>query len=128
MNSKDFFQARIENTLSPMDFMFLSKKQPDQIVLVDVRNAPAHLKKHKIQHALEIPQNELESRLPELPKDKIIVVYCWDTWCNLAAKSALILIENGYAVKELAGGIAAWKTMNLPLIDLSYKPQLKDQN
>jgi len=44
------------------------------MVLVDVRNAPDHLKKNKIQHALEIPQNELESRLSELPKDKIVVV------------------------------------------------------
>lgn len=118
MTSNEFFSARVENTLSPMDFMQLSKQQPDNFLLVDVRNAPAHLKKVKISNAIEIPQNELENRISELPKNKTIVVYCWDVWCNLAAKSALILIKDGFSVKELSGGIAAWQTMKLPVVDL----------
>jgi rhodanese-related sulfurtransferase len=118
MNSKDFFSARVTKTLSPMDYLQLSKLNPNQAILVDVRNAPAHFKKVKIENAIEIPQNELEARISELPKDKTIVVYCWDTWCNLAAKAALVLIENGYVVKELSGGIAAWNIMKLPVINL----------
>jgi rhodanese-related sulfurtransferase len=118
MTSNDFFQGRVENTFSPMDFMQISKQQPDQFILVDVRNAPAHLKKVKISNAIEIPQNELGNRFSELPKDKTIVVYCWDVWCNLAAKSALILLKNGFSVKELSGGIAAWQTMKLPVVNL----------
>jgi rhodanese-related sulfurtransferase len=118
MNSKDFFSARVANTLSPMDYLQLSKLNPNQVILVDVRNAPAHLKKVKIENAIEIPQNELEARISELPKDKTIVVYCWDTWCNLAAKAALVLIENGYTVKELSGGIAAWNIMKLTVVNL----------
>ncbi|MDX8361164.1 hypothetical protein [Cytobacillus sp. IB215316] len=34
---------------------------------------------------------------------------------NTAAKAAILLLNKDYKVKELAGGIAAWKTMNFPL-------------
>jgi rhodanese-related sulfurtransferase len=115
MSAQNFFQDRIENTFSPMDYMQVSKANPDQFLMVDVRNAPPHLKKEKIAGAIEIPLSELEQRVNELPKGKTIVVYCWDSWCNMAAHSALVLLQNGYAVKELSGGIAAWKTVNLPV-------------
>ncbi|WP_369075764.1 hypothetical protein [Neobacillus bataviensis] len=43
------------------------------------------------------------------------MVYCWDVWCNTAVKVASFLLERGYKVKELTGGIAAWKEMNFPV-------------
>ena len=114
----NYFQSRIEATFSPMDYVMAKKNAPEDFVLLDVRNAPPHLKKVKIEGALEIPLNELENRLPELPKDKMMVVYCWDVWCNMAAKAAVILLKNSYKTKELAGGIAAWQSMNLPIQEL----------
>ncbi|MFD3449334.1 rhodanese-like domain-containing protein [Microbacteriaceae bacterium 4G12] len=118
MREMEYFKARIAATFSPMDYVQATKIAPDDYVLVDVRNGTPELKKEKITGALEIPQSQLEQRVSELPKDKTIVLYCWDVWCNTAAKSALYLLENGYTVKELAGGIAAWKTMNLPTSSL----------
>lgn len=115
MNILNYFQSRIEATFSPMDYVMAKKNAPSGFVLVDVRNAPPHLKKVKIEGASEIPLNELETRLSELPKDKTIVVYCWDVWCNMAAHAAIILLKNGYTVKELNGGISAWQSMNLPI-------------
>jgi rhodanese-related sulfurtransferase len=115
MTALDFFQARIDNTVSPMDYMAASKQNPDEFVVVDVRNAPPHLKKVKIAGAIEIPLNALENQVSQLPKDKTIVLYCWDCWCNMAAKAAVILLKNDYKAKELAGGIAAWQSMNLPV-------------
>lgn len=114
MNKLDFFKARIEATISPMDFIQANKANPDSMVLIDVRNAPAHLKEKAIVGALQIPQVEISSHLSEIPKDKIIVVYCWDVWCNLAAKAAVTLLENGFNVLELSGGIAAWNILKLP--------------
>jgi rhodanese-related sulfurtransferase len=97
-----------------MDCLSEMKKNPDNYIVVDVRNAPAHIRKEKIQGALEIAQVDLEANLDQLDKDKTIIVYCWETWCNLGAKSAIALIKHGYTVKELGGGIAAWNTLNLP--------------
>lgn len=114
MNKLEYFKMKVEATISPMDYMQMSKSSPNKMVMVDVRNAPPQLKKTKIAGAIEIPQIELGTRLIELPKDKIIVVYCWDVWCNLAAKAAITLIENGFDVLELSGGIAAWNIMNMP--------------
>jgi len=57
---------------------------------------------------------QMQDKLGELPKSKTIVVYCWDTWCNMAAKAAIILLENDYDVLELSGGIASWKSMTFP--------------
>ncbi|MDP7978845.1 rhodanese-like domain-containing protein [Bacillus sp. WLY-B-L8] len=121
MLKMEYFKSRIASTFSPMDFLQVKKLNPDAYMLVDVRNGTRELKKEVITGALEIPQSELENRLSELPKDKIIILYCWDVWCNTAAKSALFLLENGYNVKELAGGIAAWKTMNLPTSSLFFE-------
>lgn len=112
MNAIDFFESKVKCTLSPMDYIGQLKSNPDGLVLIDVRNAPQHILKEKIKGAIVIPQKNIEKNLDKLPKDKTIILYCWETWCNLAAKSAITLIEKGYDVKELAGGIAAWKTMN----------------
>ncbi|WP_307480301.1 rhodanese-like domain-containing protein [Cytobacillus purgationiresistens] len=61
-----------------------------------------------IQGAKVIPEQEFKNRLDELLKDTEIIVYCWDVWCNTAAKVAKLLLEKGYKVKELNGGIVAW--------------------
>ncbi len=114
----NYFQSRVEATFSPMEYVSASKNAPGDYILIDVRNAPAHIIKVKIHGSLEIPLNELGSRLSELPKNKTIVVYCWDVWCNMASHAAIILLKNGYKVKELAGGIAAWQSMNLPTQEL----------
>jgi rhodanese-related sulfurtransferase len=37
----------------------------------------------------------------------------------MAAKAAIILLEDGYDVLELAGGIAAWNTMGFPVETVS---------
>lgn len=115
----DYFKARIEATISPMEYLQASKANLDKMVLVDVRNAPPEKMGRKIAGALHIPQAALATRLTELPKNKTIVVYCWDTWCNLASYSAATLLENGYDVLELIGGIAAWNIMNFPTESVS---------
>lgn len=97
-----------------MDYLASRKVHPEASILVDVRNAPTHVRKEKIEGALDLPLDELEQRLSQLPADKTIVVYCWDTWCNMAKKASVILLEHGFQAKEMTGGIAAWKTLGLP--------------
>jgi len=103
MSKMDYFKAKVEATISPMDFTQAAKAEPDRFMVVDVRNAPPHMMKQKIAGARHIPLMQLSERLGELAKDKTVVVYCWETWCNMAAKSAVILLENGYDVLELTG-------------------------
>ena len=118
MTNLEYLETILETTIGPMDFFATSKAQPNTFVLVDVRNAPPHIKKVKITGAIEIPENDIKNRLGDFPKDKVIVVYCWDTWCNLAKHASVELIKNGYTVKELCGGIAAWQSLKLPITEL----------
>ncbi|RKL66532.1 ArsR family transcriptional regulator [Salipaludibacillus neizhouensis] len=115
MNALDYFNARLQATLSPMDYLMSSKKNPETYFLIDVRNGPEKLRSIIIKGSTVIPQQELHTRLDEIPMDKEIIVYCWDVWCNTAAKVAKHLLEKGYTVKELTGGIAAWQEMNFPV-------------
>ncbi|NGP46762.1 rhodanese-like domain-containing protein [Bacillaceae bacterium SIJ1] len=115
MNALDYFNARLQATISPMDYLIANKNNPEAYVLIDVSNGPAHVRHTTIKEAIVIPEKELQSRIDEIPKDKEVIVYCWDVWCNTAAKSAKYLLEKGYTVKELTGGIAAWQEMNFPI-------------
>lgn len=119
MNVLDYFNARLEATISPMDYMKSKKMDPEKYFLIDVRNGPSELRNIVIQGAKIIPEQEFENRLEELPNDTEIIVYCWDVWCNTAAKVAKLLLEKGYKVKELSGGIAAWQEMNFPVTNLN---------
>ncbi|MDQ0229157.1 rhodanese-like domain-containing protein [Metabacillus malikii] len=126
MNALDYFHARLEATVSPMDYLRLAQAEPEKYFLIDVRNGPEHVRSVTIKDAAIIPQQELHERLHEIPKDKEIIVYCWDVWCNTAVKVAAFLLERGYKVKELSGGIAAWKEMNFPVTDSSLDVEPSD--
>lgn len=61
---------------------------PEKYFLIDVRNGPSELRHTVIQDAKIIPEQEFKNHLDELPGDAEIIVYCWDVWCNTAAKVA----------------------------------------
>jgi predicted sulfurtransferase len=46
-----------------------------EVVLIDTRGKDAYDAEHA-QGALSVPLTELESRLADLPKDKLIAAYC----------------------------------------------------
>lgn len=118
MNRLEYFKARLEANISPMEYVKEANENPEKYLLVDVRVGPSHIRNEKIQSSVEMPLDEFIERISELPKNKSIIVYCWDVWCTLASKAAIILLENGYDAKELYGGLESWKTLNLPITRL----------
>lgn len=126
MNALDYFNARLQGTISPMDYLKSKEMDPEKYFLIDVRNGPIHVRSLTIKDANIIPEQELSNRLHEIPKEKEIIVYCWDVWCNTAAKVAKLLLEQGYKVKELTGGIAAWKEMNFPVSNSTQENYIPD--
>ncbi|MDL0429088.1 rhodanese-like domain-containing protein [Bacillus amyloliquefaciens] len=103
MQALDYFNARLDATISPMDYLKAKQMNPEKYYLIDVRNGPIHVRNVTIEDAHVIPEQELQSRLNEIPQEKEIIVYCWDVWCNTAAKVAKFLLEHEYKVKELTG-------------------------
>jgi len=114
----DFFRAKAAAYVSPMGVKAMLDRSAGDIVLVDVR-LPGPQLKWRIPGSVQIPAPSMAERFAELPKDSLIVLYCWDTWCSLATTAALVLLEHGYRVQELHGGVAAWQALHLPRQELT---------
>ena len=108
-----FFRTKAAAYASPTTVKAWIDSGNQDFVLVDVRLRGA-ARTWQIPGSLEIPATQIGERLNELPKDKMIVLYCWDTWCSLATTAAVVLADHGYRVKELFGGVAAWQVLHLP--------------
>ncbi|KAF1297094.1 sulfurtransferase [Enterococcus sp. JM4C] len=87
-------------------------------VMLDVRNAPAQMKKDQIKGALAIPAKELAAHLEELDKTKTYVVYDWTAGTILGKQALLLLLKAGFTAYELAGALEGWKGMNLPVEEI----------
>jgi rhodanese-related sulfurtransferase len=111
MTALDYFKAKSEAYISPRELMARIAHDPASVLVIDVRIGP---RPTRIRGAIDLPEPEISARLDELPKDRLLVLYCWETWCSLATKAAIPLLEAGFTVQELFGGIAAWNALHLP--------------
>lgn len=90
-------------------------KEDSPYVVLDVRNAPAHIKKDQIKGAKAIPARDLTNHLDELDKTKTYVVYDWTAGTTLGKTALLILLSNDFKAYELGCALEGWKGMNLPI-------------
>lgn len=80
--------------------------QPDYLLL-DVRS-PAEISERSIPCSLNIPLQEIEQRLSEIPSDKKLLVICRSG--NRSRQAIQILSKHGYQeLFNIEGGINAWK-------------------
>ncbi|HYR05152.1 MAG TPA: rhodanese-like domain-containing protein [Gallionella sp.] len=83
-------------------------KEPNPPIILDVRTHDEYAAGH-IDNALNLPHDELEHRLGEIPGDKSgeIVVYCRSGKRAKIAEN--ILVEKGYKnIKDLTGHWQGW--------------------
>ena len=76
--------------------------------LIDVRE-PNELKQGMIKDSINIPLDELRDRLDEVPMDKEIYITCQLGMRGYVA--ARMLMEKGYKVKNLDGGLKLYGTV-----------------
>jgi len=114
MTHLEYFSTKLGCLMSPMKLSQEMSNNPNNYVVIDVRNPAPQLTK-KIKGSISIPENQIATRFSEIPKDKIIILYCWSSWCLLASETAVVLLDYGYPhVKELSGGFEGWNSLNLP--------------
>lgn len=88
-------------------------KQNPQGQLIDVRSPEEYAPEH-IKGARLIPVQELESRLPEIKKDKPILLYCHSG--RRSTQALQMLKDHGFTnLFQVAGGIMAWKDQGQPV-------------
>jgi len=85
----------------------------ENIYLLDVRT-PAELAEHGlIAGAVNIPIDELEGRLAEVPKDRPVVTYCMRG--GRAERASELLQKDGHQGVQ-HGGLVEWKEKGYPVV------------
>jgi rhodanese-related sulfurtransferase len=78
------------------------------LVVVDSRSSQAWNQGH-LPGAVHLPTALIAERAPALiPRDSMVVTYCWGPGCNGATRAALAFARLGYRVKEMIGGYEYW--------------------
>ncbi len=92
----------------------LGLMQSDGVILLDVRPEDEFAQGH-LPGALNIPADELERRLAELPADQQIVAYCRGPHCVLSLDAVVSLRAKGLRARRLEDGFPDWKAAGLPI-------------
>lgn len=91
-----------------------SRMGEGNVVLLDVRPEAEYQSGH-IRGAVSIPVSELEQRLKQLPKRKVIVAYCRGPYCVFADEAVRLLRGHGRRAHRLEIGFPEWKMRGLPV-------------
>ena len=92
----------------------------EDVFVLDVRSPQELEQEGLIEGSLNIPIDDLDSRLAEVPKDKPLAIYCHRG--GRASSAAALLREKGYTEPIEYGGISAWKEKGYPV---AYPPKAK---
>jgi rhodanese-related sulfurtransferase len=99
------------NLSSPEAKALLAKNS--RVLLLDVRTPDEYRQAH-LRGALLIPLDELERRLPEIPRDRPLLVYCAVGARSLTA--ARLLAAKGFReVYQLSDGLVGWYKNGYPV-------------
>lgn len=82
------------------------------LVILDVRTVAEYTAEH-LEGAVNIPVEELASRITELDQDRATLVYCRSG--NRSAQAAQLLEEQGFTeVYNMLGGLLDWTALGYP--------------
>ena len=81
----------------------------EHIIVIDARSTEAFQREH-IPGAINIPHRSMTTETTDqLDKTAVVVTYCDGIGCNASTKSALNMLQRGFRVKELIGGLDWWR-------------------
>jgi rhodanese-related sulfurtransferase len=87
----------------------------ENVVVVDARSESAYANEH-IRGAVNLPHRRMDhASTRDLDHNALYVTYCDGIGCNASTKGALKMVELGFQVKELIGGIEWWKRDGYPV-------------
>lgn len=79
-----------------------------RVTLLDVRPPEEYAAGH-IRGAVSMPLAELERRIDELPRDRLVVAVCRGRYCRLADAAVHVLQERGFEAVRYSEGILEWR-------------------
>ncbi len=103
-----FYQQKLQFEMDSWD-LSVALSSGTKILVIDARSAEAYQKEH-IPGSINIPHRTMtESSISHLDKEALVVTYCDGIGCNASTKGALNMVNQGFKVKELIGGLDWWK-------------------
>jgi rhodanese-related sulfurtransferase len=105
-----FFQRDALEAVSREELVV--RLRDDVVTVLDVRPDEEYALGH-ISGAINMPIDELEQRLAELPKDREIIAYCRGPYCVMSFEAVAALRAKGYRVRRLEDGFPEWRVAGL---------------
>lgn len=103
-----YFEQKLKYEVDSWD-LAEAIKNGENVMALDTRSAEAYEKEH-IPGAINIPHRTMNREsTSHLDKDCLYVTYCNGIGCNGSTKGALRMLQLGFRVKELTGGLDWWK-------------------
>jgi len=103
------FEGKLRLEVDPSDVHADIEKGVTTFILIDTRSKADYDREH-IPGAINLPTRQMNAQTTaHLPKDRILVTYCFGLMCNGSTKGALNLAKLGFRVKEMSSGIEGWK-------------------
>ena len=84
-------------------------------IVLDVRSAQERDNAGFVEGSLNIPLNQLQDRMNEVPTDWPLVVHCEGGYRSAIACS--LLKKHGIACTDMVGGFKAWVASKLPVVE-----------
>ena len=104
---KDFRTQK--NSLEPVSLQqLLPRMKAKKIILLDVR-PEQEFKAGHIHNAINIPIDQLATRIGELSKSRQYIAYCRGPFCVFADDAVQILTRKGFKASRLEEGYPDWK-------------------
>lgn len=109
-----YYKAKLQYEIDPAD-LNEALGRGDKILVVDTRKPEAYDRSH-IPGAVNIPHRTMSTTTTaHLDKEALMVTYCDGVRCNGSTKGALNMVQLGFRVKELIGGIDGWRFDGYPV-------------
>ena len=96
-----------------------------EVLIIDVR-PPEEFASGHLPGALSVPEEELEARLSELPRNRPVVAFCRGPYCRLADRAVDLLRASGLKALRCAGGVAEWRSLGLSVESEATEPNEED--
>jgi len=112
MLSSHAFAGDVLRTVSQDALLEATKKGADAPFVLDVRSPEEFVAGH-VPGAVNVPYDQIATRLAEVPKDKDVVLYCRSG--RRVGIAAQVLAQHGYTrLQHLQGDMPAWIAQGHP--------------
>jgi rhodanese-related sulfurtransferase/DNA-binding transcriptional ArsR family regulator len=92
----------------------LDRARKGLVTVLDVRPPEEYAAGH-LPGAINIPIQELEKRLRELPKRQEVVAYCRGPYCLMSYDAVAMLRKKGMKARRLEAGLPEWRLSGFPI-------------